>query len=1090
MRHKQSSWIVCFCLALLTSHVGLAQQKDAGNKESGNKKALSYFANAADYQNGGAFELAAEEWEKLVKEFPTEAQASTAWHHLGICNLQRKEPNFQRAIESFREALKDTKLELREESLINLGWALFSQARKRPAGSAEQTRELEEAKARLSDFLKDYPDGAYLDQAVFYLGDIEHLLGNRKKAIAQFKRFLDNEKLAKSSLRPDALYALAVAHQDENEAPEAGRRFQEFLNKYGKHKLADEVRIRAAELSLAGDKLSDAEGLLKQVAISPDAPMADLALLRLGYVNGKLGKNKEAASYYDKLLNQFASSTHARPAAIALGQIKLNEGDLEQALNAFRKVGAGANATATDATAADAAHWIAVVLMRQNKNAEAAKHAADALKQFADSTALRLDLADALYAQADRRAEARKAYENLANEKPDSPQGPRAAYNAAFAALEAGDSLAAQQWAERFLGKYPKDALRSDVAYIAAESLLRQGMYEPAAQAYTKLIDADSKNESVRSWRLRQGMAYYLGGKYDQAVKGMQSLVETLSDKDQKAEAKFISGSSLLYMEKADQAVQHLEESHRFSDSWSSADETLMILGEAYQRLKKNPEAKQTYTKLLQKYPQTRLKAQVQYKLAQLTAAEGSFADAVRQYRALVADSNATNYHNFAQYGIVWCLMQQDQHKAAYDELQPLLAKNLQDSIGGEVQLAEGICLRKIGQADKAIVALNRFIDRKPKGVSLGNGLYELGLAHTELKQLEQANAALERILKEVPEYPAADRVMYEIAWNLVDQEKGDAATAKFTELVSKFPKSSHAAESNYMIAQQQYDAKQFAQAIQTYEKILTQTQDPELLEKALYKLGWTNFQQQQYDKAAKQFETQTARFATGKLAVDGQFMLAECSFKKEQYEPALAGFQKARGSLESNAKDSAASPQVRTLIYLHGGQSLRELKRWNEAEQWLNVVIQKYSDSPYLPTALYELGFCKQNQGKTVEAVTHYNEVASNYRNEVGARARFMLGEMYFSQKDFAKAIPEFQRVMYGFGGDKAPEEIKNWQAKSAFEAARCSEVLINNLSGSNKKKVVDTAIEFYEFVVEKHAKHELAAQAQTRLGELQKLR
>ncbi len=59
--------------------------------------------------------------------------------------------------------------------------------------------------------------------------------------------------------------------------------------------------------------------------------------------------------------------------------------------------------------------------------------------------------------------------------------------------------------------------------------------------------------------------------------------------------------------------------------------------------------------------------------------------------------------------------MQQDQHKAAYDELKPLLAKNLQDSIGGEVQLAEGICLRKIGQADKAIAALNRFIDRKPK---------------------------------------------------------------------------------------------------------------------------------------------------------------------------------------------------------------------------------------------------------------------------------------------------------------------------------------------------------------------------------------
>jgi cellulose synthase operon protein C len=1072
--------IVCLCLAVLPFGTAISQEK-----ETTNKKALAYFANAADYQNGGAFELAAEEWEKLVKEFPGEAQTSTAWHHLGICNLQRKQPNYARAIEAFRESLKDTKLELREESLINFAWALFSQARKRPAGSAEQLRELEEARTRLNEFLKAYADSAYLDQAIFYLGDIEHLLGNRKKAIGQFKRFLDNDKLNKSSLRPDALYALGVAHQDENEPAEANRRYQEFLSKYPKHKLSDEVRIRAAELLLASDKLSEAENVLKQITIAPTAPMADLALLRLGYVYSKQGKSQEAAAQYDKLLNQFRDSTHARPAALALGQLKLKESNFEQALAALRIASQG-----KDAVAADAAHWIGVALMRQSKTAEAIQHLVEATKQFGDSTVLRLDYADALYAQTDRRAEARKAYEALANEKPDSQQAPRAAYNASFAALEAGDLMVAQQWAEKFLGQYPKDALRSDVAYIAAESLLRQGMHDPAAQAYAKLIEADGKNESVGQWKLRQGMAYYLGGKYDKAVKSMQSIADSLKEKDQQAEAKFISGSSLLYLDKPELAIKALEESHRISEGWSSADETLLVLGEAYQRVKNVPLAKQAYQRLLQKFPQSRLRSQVEYKLAQLAAAEGEFADAVKQYRAIVASPVAANYHNFAQYGIVWCLMQQDDHKAAYAELQPLLAKNLQDSIGGEVVLAEGICLRKIGQPDKAVAALGRFLERKPKGISLANGLYELGLAHTELKQLEQANSVFERILREVPDYQGSDRVLYEVAWNLIDLEKGDAATAKFSELATKFPQSAYAAESNYMIAQQLYDAKQYQAAIQTYERILNQTQDPELLEKAIYKLGWTYFQLQQYDKAATQFGTQTNRFGKGRLAVDGLFMQAECSFKKDQWEAALVGFEKARTALEANSKDSAASPQVRTLIYLHAGQCLRELRRWNESEQWLVQVIQRYSDSPYLPTALYELGFCKQNQGKTGDAITHYSEVASNYRNEVAARARFMLGEVYFSQKDFAKAIPEFQRVMYGFGGDKAPEDIKNWQAKSAFEAARCSEVLVNNLSGADKKKVVETAIEFYEFVVEKHAKHELAAQAQSRLGELQKLR
>ncbi|MFO0942709.1 MAG: tetratricopeptide repeat protein [Pirellulales bacterium] len=584
-------------------------------------------------------------------------------------------------------------------------------------------------------------------------------------------------------------------------------------------------------------------------------------------------------------------------------------------------------------------------------------------------------------------------------------------------------------------------------------------------QPTAKLIDADSKNESANeSWKLRQGMAY-LGGKYDQAAQSMLKLTQAISDKDQKAEAKFITGASMLFTDKTDQAVQQLEESNRTSESWSGADEVLLVLGEAYQRQKKNVEAKQAYQKLLQKFPQSRLKAQAQYKLAQLAASDGDFAGAVRQYRTLVADSSASNFHNFAQYGIVWCLMQQDQHQAAYDELKPLLKKGLQDSIGTEAVLAEGICLRKLGQAEKAVSALNAFLQRNPKGVSLGNGLYELGLAYTELKQLDQANRAFELIVKEVPDYPAADRVLYEIAWNLIDQDKSDQAAAKFTELVSKYPQSTHAAESNYMIAQQQYEDKQYAQAIQTYEKILNQNPEPELHEKALYKLGWTYFQLQQYDKALRQFEAQAAKFSTGKLSVDGMFMLAECSFKREQYEQAFSGFQRARSVLENSIKDSSASAQVRTLIYLHGGQSLRELKRWNDAEQWLSVVIQKYSDSPYLPTALYELGFCKQNQGKTDQAITHYTE-ASSYRNEVGARARFMLGEVYFSQKDFAKAIPEFQRVMYGFGGDKAPEEIKNWQARVPLK--RLDVARFCSTFERIGEKVVETAIEFYEFVVE----------------------
>jgi hypothetical protein len=98
------------------------------------------------------------------------------------------------------------------------------------------------------------------------------------------------------------------------------------------------------------------------------------------------------------------------------------------------------------------------------------------------------------------------------------------------------------------------------------------------------------------------------------------------------------------------------------------------------------------------------------------------------------------------------------------------------------------------------------------------------------------------------------------------------------------------------------------------------------------------------------------------------------------------------------------------------------------------------------------------------------------------------MEGELWFAQQDYAKAVQVFQKVMYGFGGTQAPAEIKNWQARSAYEAGRCSEVLIGDLTGERRRKAIDAAKKFYEFLLNNHSDHELAKQSQDRIDELSK--
>jgi hypothetical protein len=77
----------------------------------------------------------------------------------------------------------------------------------------------------------------------------------------------------------------------------------------------------------------------------------------------------------------------------------------------------------------------------------------------------------------------------------------------------------------------------------------------------------------------------------------------------------------------------------------------------------------------------------------------------------------------------------------------------------------------------------------------------------------------------------------------------------------------------------------------------------------------------------------------------------------------------------------------------------------------------------------------------------------------------------------------------MFGFGGDDSADDVKPWQAKAGFEAARCSEVQIQSAKPSDRAKLVSDAKKFYQYVIEKHPRSEFVAQAKKRLAELANL-
>jgi cellulose synthase operon protein C len=237
-----------------------------------------------------------------------------------------------------------------------------------------------------------------------------------------------------------------------------------------------------------------------------------------------------------------------------------------------------------------------------------------------------------------------------------------------------------------------------------------------------------------------------------------------------------------------------------------------------------------------------------------------------------------------------------------------------------------------------------------------------------------------------------------------------------------------------------------------------------------------------EFAESARQFQDQAASFPDGVLYGDALFMWGESHFKQGDYEPALAAFQQARQS-------PASSEQMQILTLLHAAQSASQLTRFPEAIELLDELENRFPSNAYLPEAWYERGWARQKLDDLDKAFQEY-ERAAGPRNALGARARFMMGEVRFAQKKYDEAIREFQRAMYLYGGQEAPSDVKVWQAKAAYEAARCAEVQIGSAASANQRgTAIENAKKFYTYVVSNHADDPLASEARKRLEVLRKL-
>lgn len=1065
---------IALLIALAAPSLILAQADEG--KSSDEAKAV--YSDAANFQNAQSFELAAEEWEKFLSRFPKDPLAVKATNYAGVCYLQLKQ--YEKAAEKFSiVATKHATFEQADEAHLNWGWCLYSAA----LGAADPAKSkplFEKAIAAFDAMIDGRKESKLLDQASFFRGESLYRLGDKEKAIASFAKVVEGYPTSK--LRRDAIYAQGVAQEELQKFPDAIATYDKLLQEVKEGDLALEVRLRRADCLLQKGDAAAAEAEFAALAAIPNFAQADFALQRQAVAATRQEKNELAGQLYTKLGESYPKSTFAADALLKAGRAYYRAKAWDQAWTPLAKVSTG-----TDKSAAEASHWLAKIALIKGDPNKALEVSTSALTRIADSVEfypqLMVDQADALYDSQTRRADSIERYLAVVKAYPKTEIAGEALYNAIFALKELSKPDESLALSNQFIGEFPQSKLMPDVLDVVGQCRLLKKEFGSAAKVYAQLLSQYPDNVLAERWMLRQGLSLHLEGKNEPAREFLTSALKTLKEPEAKAEAHYLLGAAALQLDRPEDAIRELKTSLAEKPDWRQADETWLLLSRAQKRAGDTPGAIATVQQLITSFPKSAILDQAQYRLGEYQQAAGDFAAASKQFAAVLTQYPKSTFVPYALYGMGWCSLQQEAFKDAVEAFDSLIETHPGHALEADAKFARGVAKRRQGELQPALADISAYLATNPPLAARADALLERARIEAALKNYTAAAATLATLTKDNPNYAQRDRVLYDLAWAQKNGEQTAESVETFKMLVAEFPTGSLAAEAFFHIGEDAYERKEFKAAQDAYAKCRAAGAKDELAEKNLYKLAWSSYQLGEFEASHAAFAEQVKAFPRGPLLGDGLFMNGECLYKLQKWEAALVAFDQAQPYLKDNAK-------LAPLGLLHSGQAALQLKKAAEAISYLSQIPTGYATSPYLAEAHFELGRAAEMVKKPENAAKHYEIAADKSRNEVGARARFMLGELQFARKAYDDAVKHFQRVMFGFGGDQASDAIKVWQAQSGYEAARCTEVQIDAEKDNEKKtKLIADSKRFYQYVVDKHAASPLAKEAKKRLDILAKL-
>lgn len=567
--------------------------------------------------------------------------------------------------------------------------------------------------------------------------------------------------------------------------------------------------------------------------------------------------------------------------------------------------------------------------------------------------------------------------------------------------------LAAEEWT-KFLAAHKADSRIDRATHYLGVCELKSGKPDLAVATFQQVLKNWPNAEVAEQAYRFLGIAQYTAARagkpelFAPAAETLGAFLTKYPNSKDVPEAIFYRGECFYAQGKKKEAAEAYAALVQKYPDHAQAVDALYALGVSQEEQGQNDEAGKTYDAFLQKYPQSALATEVGMRRGETLFAAGQYQEAAQRFAAAAAakDFALADHAAFRQAAALAQLKQYDLAAAVYASIPGGFPKS---KYAQPSALAGGKCYYLAGDYAKARPLLEKAAQAGGDAAAEAAHWIARGL----LKQKDAAGAlgVVEKALPNGGGTPFGPQLLMDQADALYDlPDRRKESVGLYAALATKHPKDPLAPQAMYMAAFAALGVGDYNAATGHAAAFLAAFPQNELAMDVSYVAAEARLQLGQYAEAEKLY-TQLLEKWPGDAPV-WKVRRGLAVFLQKKHQETIA----ALAPVVAGLRDPALAAEANYLV----GASHLELKQAPEGLKSLQASLAADPKWRQADETLLALAYAWSLSGKGDQAVQSVRKLIAEFpQSRVLDRAHFRLGEYLYAANDLKEAAAEYERVV-----------------------------------------------------------------------------